>query len=30
MAVITVLVLVGGIERIGKVTEVVVPFMAIV
>jgi AGCS family alanine or glycine:cation symporter len=30
MAVITFLVLVGGIERIGKVTEVVVPFMAIV
>ena len=30
MAVITFLVLIGGIERIGKVTEVVVPFMAIV
>jgi AGCS family alanine or glycine:cation symporter len=30
MAVIAFLVLIGGIERIGKVTEVVVPFMAIV
>ena len=30
MAAITFLVLIGGIERIGKVTEVVVPFMAIV
>jgi AGCS family alanine or glycine:cation symporter len=30
MAVITFLVLIGGIERIGKVTEVVVPFMAII
>ncbi|QVL54123.1 MAG: sodium:alanine symporter family protein [Cyanobium sp. M30B3] len=30
MAGITFLVLIGGIERIGKVTEVVVPFMAIV
>jgi alanine or glycine:cation symporter, AGCS family len=30
MAVITFLVLIGGIERIGKVTELVVPFMAIV
>ncbi|MCT0223639.1 sodium:alanine symporter family protein [Synechococcus sp. CS-1328] len=30
MGAITFLVLIGGIERIGKVTEVVVPFMAIV
>jgi AGCS family alanine or glycine:cation symporter len=30
MAVITFVVLIGGIERIGKVTELVVPFMAIV
>ncbi len=30
MAVITFLVLIGGIERIGKVIEVEVPFMAIV